>query len=702
MAVDIKTQAERLNALLQALRVPGQYSVTVSASGRLLFKKKGLTTSKTMFAQALRKAGIVALDSIADNLRAYQNNFTKLERAKGEVIQKGATVFFHQYRSEVHGFRAIRDSVAVLLAFSDFYIEVDPKKLTDSPLVPVVPKAEPVSPVPIEITDDCEDTRRENLVLREKLQACRTEVERCEEENTRYKEQYRELPEAIVEELPETQADVVTQEIIETVNELKSSYDTGDKKEAEKQQKHLHELVNELHEKASATTIKATEDCIVLENRQLGGIEIKFPRKPAAEAIQAVKAQGFKWNGKSKVWYAKKTDKRMEFARELCSSSVENTTATGSNTQSAGVIQPKSLTVHTHSLYGGQASKKIKSKLREIFPGIRFSVTFDSYAGGSTIYVRTTNISKTDKKRVEDVVSRFGGHTWQSDGSGDPFSHYRKGADFVERGELHAYTVSSSLDVYVEQYSDTDKTSPEYIHHFAEIYTDTSSAHIVNRPVEPESDYRPQRETQEYKVIHSTPNEQILLQNGIYIHQLFDLSLAVRHIRAKLEEIFPRVHFHVSAPDEYVRVTAKDISTTDAKRIRHIIGHFGRLATEGPEDEERFYPGTPFLENGEKRRYDIIDAIYFHPEGISSTDKTSPEYINHSSQEHPMTEPFIVNTDSEDSPFFVATEPSSEEDFFPAPSPEEKSGQEPQPEPRQKPEPVHIPDPLPQSETTPP
>ncbi len=713
MKADSTLQAERLNALLKALNVPGQYSVVVSAGGRLLFRKKGLPISRETVALALRKVGIVALHSLADNLVAYKNNYTELKRPDGSVLRKGEIVLFHQFRSEVQGFRQLRGSVAVLLSFSDFFIEVDPKKLTPTSLVrsgasSVVPDNDPVQTEnPVAPSDDCEETRRENMLLREELQSCRAEVERCQEENTFFREEYKELPEDIVEELPETQVETVTQEIIETVSEIKNSFDTGHAKEAEKQQKHLHELVNELHEKASTTTVKATEDCIVLENKQLGGIEVKFPRKPAPETIHAIKTQGFRWNGKRKVWYAKKTEKRMEFAKQLCPD--QSIPVAHSDTARTIVAPPKTLHVFTHKLYGGEASKKIKSKLREIFPGIKFSVTFDGYAGGSSINIRTSNISETDQKRIEDVVSRFGGKTWQSDGwGGDSISTYLKGAPFVEKGELHQYTVSSSLGVQVDDYSDTDKTSPEYIHHFAEVYTDTSSALVMERPIEPERDYRSHKETGERshketgepKVIHSTPDEQILFENGMYIYQFFDLSLAVKQIRAKLEEIFPRVHFHVSASDEYVRITAKDISTTDAIRIRHIIGHFGHLTTEGSEDEELFYPGTPFLEKGEKRRYDIINFIYFHVEGTTSTDKTSPDYIHHSSQEDLMAEPFIVDTYSEDSPFLVPTEPPAEEDFFPPPSPEEQRRHKPQPEtePRQKPEPVHTPEPSPEVE----
>ena len=43
-------------------------------------------------------------------------------------------------------------------------------------------------------------------------------------------------------------------------------------------------------------------------NNEKNGIEIRFEGKPAAEIIESLKANGFRWSNKQKMWYAKQRD----------------------------------------------------------------------------------------------------------------------------------------------------------------------------------------------------------------------------------------------------------------------------------------------------------------------------------------------------------------------------------------------------------
>ena len=52
-------------------------------------------------------------------------------------------------------------------------------------------------------------------------------------------------------------------------------------------------------------------------NQDLNGIEIIFASKPATAILEALKKQGFKWNNKKSLWYAKQTDNRLTFANSL-------------------------------------------------------------------------------------------------------------------------------------------------------------------------------------------------------------------------------------------------------------------------------------------------------------------------------------------------------------------------------------------------
>lgn len=55
----------------------------------------------------------------------------------------------------------------------------------------------------------------------------------------------------------------------------------------------------------------------VAYNSQHNGIELRFAGRPTDEVIARVKAQGFKWSSKQKIWYAPKTDARQAFADAL-------------------------------------------------------------------------------------------------------------------------------------------------------------------------------------------------------------------------------------------------------------------------------------------------------------------------------------------------------------------------------------------------
>ena len=52
-------------------------------------------------------------------------------------------------------------------------------------------------------------------------------------------------------------------------------------------------------------------------NKQLNGIELIFQEKPETEILTMLKENGFRWHRKKKLWYAKVTDERKAFVKEL-------------------------------------------------------------------------------------------------------------------------------------------------------------------------------------------------------------------------------------------------------------------------------------------------------------------------------------------------------------------------------------------------
>lgn len=52
-------------------------------------------------------------------------------------------------------------------------------------------------------------------------------------------------------------------------------------------------------------------------NSELNGIEIRFTEKPAAETLESLKSNGFRWHNKKKLWYAKQSPERLAIAKRI-------------------------------------------------------------------------------------------------------------------------------------------------------------------------------------------------------------------------------------------------------------------------------------------------------------------------------------------------------------------------------------------------
>ena len=58
-------------------------------------------------------------------------------------------------------------------------------------------------------------------------------------------------------------------------------------------------------------------------NKKLNGIELIFQEKRATEILTMLKENGFRWHRQKKLWYAKVTDERKAFVKELQKSNIE-------------------------------------------------------------------------------------------------------------------------------------------------------------------------------------------------------------------------------------------------------------------------------------------------------------------------------------------------------------------------------------------
>lgn len=123
----------------------------------------------------------------------------------------------------------------------------------------------------------------------------------------------------------------------------------------------------------------------IVMNSEKNGIEIRFGGKPAAEIIESLKANGFRWSGKQKMWYAKQTEETIAFANSLnngepISSVVKNKTEQNEYdlwemTRTSGIGNNYE---KYHILDTKEIAAIIRKHIKPRFPMCKFSVKSDS------------------------------------------------------------------------------------------------------------------------------------------------------------------------------------------------------------------------------------------------------------------------------------------------------------------------------------
>ena len=122
----------------------------------------------------------------------------------------------------------------------------------------------------------------------------------------------------------------------------------------------------------------------IVMNSEKNGIEIRFGGKPAAEIIESLKANGFRWSGKQKMWYAKQTEETINFANSLnngepISSVVKNKTEQNEYdlwgmTRTSGIGNNYE---KYHILDTKEIAAIIRKHIKPRFPMCKFSVKSD-------------------------------------------------------------------------------------------------------------------------------------------------------------------------------------------------------------------------------------------------------------------------------------------------------------------------------------
>lgn len=140
--------------------------------------------------------------------------------------------------------------------------------------------------------------------------------------------------------------------------------------------------------------------CKINLNEELNGIELLFDEKPSADTIASVKANGFRWSPKNKLWYAKNTADRLTFAQSLG-------TVTASAAPSIEVINLDNLGVKpsNFSYHGAELAKFIRDDLKKRgVKGVTVRKRDITYDTGITVTIKAT---AEDFASIEESAERY-------------------------------------------------------------------------------------------------------------------------------------------------------------------------------------------------------------------------------------------------------------------------------------------------------
>ena len=118
-------------------------------------------------------------------------------------------------------------------------------------------------------------------------------------------------------------------------------------------------------------------------NNEKNGIEIRFEGKPDAEIIESLKANGFRWSNKQKMWYAKQNENTIAFANSI-GDGVASSAVTNKAEKQQYSLWDMTRTedipnnFELHKIYNvKEIAAIVRKHIKPRFPMCKFSVTSD-------------------------------------------------------------------------------------------------------------------------------------------------------------------------------------------------------------------------------------------------------------------------------------------------------------------------------------
>jgi hypothetical protein len=120
-----------------------------------------------------------------------------------------------------------------------------------------------------------------------------------------------------MQELGNEQEEKAVNNIIQETENTNNTNETHELDILQKKQKTMQEEAEKLNNNEQAQTLQFTYKI----NDEKNGIELYFNDKPSEVIREQLKRMGFKWSPMRSIWYAKKTDERLNFIQSLLSDS---------------------------------------------------------------------------------------------------------------------------------------------------------------------------------------------------------------------------------------------------------------------------------------------------------------------------------------------------------------------------------------------
>lgn len=137
--------------------------------------------------------------------------------------------------------------------------------------------------------------------------------------------------------------------------------------------------------------------CKINLNQELNGIELSFESKPDKATLDSIKAQGFRWNGRKMVWYAKQTADRLTFAESL------GQIKTAPKAEKPATINLDNLGADPYE--NGELAKAIREALKK--RGVKGCTVRGGWSGYTRSATVTVKAQPEDFASVEEFAERF-------------------------------------------------------------------------------------------------------------------------------------------------------------------------------------------------------------------------------------------------------------------------------------------------------